>query len=80
MTTYKCNNCGEYWQQGPTRDIKYDKPCAKCLTNTLETIRKDPKLWKSGGKGGADMYLGLPPAMREIDEILNPYIKYKTEE
>ena len=77
MTTYKCNKCVECFNQGITIDVVYNKPCAKCLTKTLEDIRNDRRLWKINNTGGADMYLGLPPAMREIDEILSPGIKYK---
>lgn len=40
------------------------------LRGTLSEIRNNPKLWKSGGKGGQDQYAGLPPMCRLIDKAL----------
>jgi hypothetical protein len=40
MTTYKCNKCGAWWSQGPTRDVKENVPCAECLTEILKTVTK----------------------------------------
>lgn len=37
----------------------------------LEEIRNDPKLWTPGRYSGADMYQGLPPFLRNIDELIH---------
>lgn len=39
------------------------------LREVLAKLR-DPKMWKRGGAGGADSYLGGPPALRIIDAAL----------
>ena len=70
MTTYKCKKCGEWFNQGITRDIKYNKCCADCLIKVLKELRNDLSLWKSGGKGGQDNYAGLPSGFRIIDEVI----------
>lgn len=41
------------------------------LTKCLTEIRNNRKLWKSSGAGGGqDQYVGMPPAMRIIDEAV----------
>lgn len=40
------------------------------LEACLTAIKRDPKLWKSGGAGGQDQFAGLPPALRLIHEVL----------
>ena len=41
MTTYRCCKCGTWWTSGPTRDVRYDKPCADCLIKVLKETRKE---------------------------------------
>jgi hypothetical protein len=42
------------------------------LVEALKKLR-DPRQWKTGGAGGCDMYQGLPPAMRIVDELLRTF-------
>ena len=35
MTTFKCPACGGHWQEGPTRDMREDTNCRKCLKAEL---------------------------------------------
>ena len=50
----------------------YDSAVARIgeLEACLAAIKRDPKLWKSGGAGGQDQFAGLPPALRLIHEVL----------
>ncbi len=43
---------------------------ARELEAVLTRLKRDPKLWKSGGAGGQDQFAGLPPALRLIHEVL----------
>lgn len=31
MTTFDCRSCGGHWNEGPTRNHRYDCLCRKCL-------------------------------------------------
>lgn len=40
MTTFKCPSCGGHWQEGPTRDMREDTTCRKCLATQLSIVSK----------------------------------------
>lgn len=38
MTTFKCRTCGGCWTEGPTRDMKHDAQCRRCVGDDLANI------------------------------------------
>lgn len=36
MTTLKCRTCGAHWTEGPTRDMRYDEDCRKCMASNFD--------------------------------------------
>lgn len=53
------------------RGIKRKYVPAKMVIEKLEALKYDPSKWKVARAGGQDGYSGMPPAIREIDEIIN---------
>lgn len=52
------------------KQLEVYKNKVRAMESCLTKIRNDASLWKPVTRGGADQYLGCPPAMREIDEAL----------
>lgn len=46
-----------------------DKEKLNLCVEALRRIRDNPRIWRAPIAGGQDQYAGLPPFVRQIDEV-----------
>lgn len=87
MTTFKCPTCGGHWQEGPTRDMREDTTCRKCLNAELaaayghlqakiaEAVRLEDRLRASDGEAERRNALAVQDeeAIRDLVDTLRIY-------
>ncbi len=49
MTSFKCRECDNHWNEGPTRDHRQDQLCRECLTHKLKVCHADAQRGKDHG-------------------------------
>ncbi len=54
----------------PQMPLNETTPFLTVAIESLNKIRRESRLWKSGGAGGQDQYAGLPPALRYVDAAI----------